>query len=50
VTVNSGGEVVNDRYMVRCAEGVVVEGAPVTTNISSERGDVYLPIVLKQTQ
>jgi uncharacterized repeat protein (TIGR01451 family) len=33
VTVGSGLEVVNDRYGVRCAEGVVAVGEPVTTSI-----------------
>ena len=48
VTVNGGEEIVNDRYAVRCAEGVVAIGAPVVTQVSSRGGgDVYLPLVLR---
>ena len=50
VTVGSGSEVLNDRYMVRCAEGVVGVGAPLVTRISSGTGGgghLYLPLVMR---
>jgi uncharacterized repeat protein (TIGR01451 family) len=51
VTVGSGSEVINDQYVVRCAEGVVGVGAPLVTPISrAGAGDLYLPIVLKNAQ
>jgi uncharacterized repeat protein (TIGR01451 family) len=46
VTVGSGPEVVNDRYAVRCAEGVVAVGAPVVTQIT-RGGGIYLPLILR---
>ena len=48
VTVQAGTEVVNDRYAVRCAEGIVAVGVPVVTEVS--RGYVYLPLVFKNAQ
>jgi len=46
VTVGSGLEVVNDRYAVRCAEGVVAVGAPVVTRVTGG-GGIYLPLILR---
>ncbi len=46
VTVEGQDEVVNDRYGVRCAEGVVGVGAPLVTPIKGV--DIYLPLILKQ--
>jgi uncharacterized repeat protein (TIGR01451 family) len=48
VTVDSGNEIVNDRYAVRCAEGVVGVGTPVVTTVRSGAGEIYLPVVLKE--
>ena len=45
VTVRGGDEVVNDRYAVRCGEGVTAVGAPVITDIA--RDEIYLPLVLR---
>ena len=45
VTVDSGPEIVNDRYVVRCAEGVVGVGAPVVTTVRRGAGEVCLPTV-----
>lgn len=45
VRVGSGSQVVNDRYVVRCAEGVSAAGKPVITEIASQ--DVYLPCVFR---
>jgi uncharacterized repeat protein (TIGR01451 family) len=52
VTVDGGEEIVNDRYTVRCAEGVIGIGAPVMTKVSrgSGDGDIYLPLVLRNAQ
>jgi uncharacterized repeat protein (TIGR01451 family) len=47
MTVQSGDWVVNDRYAVRCAEGVVDIGAPVRTRVLKGSAGVYLPIVLR---
>jgi uncharacterized repeat protein (TIGR01451 family) len=49
VTVGGDSEVaINDQYAVRCAEGVVSVGAPVTTDIV--RGGekrIYLPLIMR---
>ncbi|MDY7077967.1 MAG: hypothetical protein SXV54_13710 [Chloroflexota bacterium] len=47
VEVEGGTEVLNDQYGVRCAEGVVAEGAPVITSISGGGNLIYLPLILK---
>ena len=47
VTVGSGAEVINDQYVVRCAEGIVGIGAPVVTEVRGGSGRVYVPLVLK---
>jgi len=47
VTVGSGVEIVNGKYAVTSAEGVVGIGAPLITRIDREGNDIYLPIVLK---
>jgi hypothetical protein len=47
VTVESGREVVNDKYGVTCAEGISANGAPVITRIAGGGGNVYLPLVLR---
>jgi hypothetical protein len=49
VTVGGDSEVaINEQYAVRCAEGVVSVGAPVTTDIV--RGGekrIYLPLIMR---
>ena len=47
VTVGGGVEVLNDRYAVRCAEGVIAEGAPVATRVAGGGHFIYLPLVLR---
>ena len=47
VTVESGTEVRNALYAVRCAEGVVDVGKPVVTRVTRVRYDIYLPLVLR---
>ena len=47
VSVLGGTRVVNDRYAVRCAEGVTGVGAPVITPIGMPSGEVYLPLLLR---
>lgn len=47
VTVGGGSEVLNDRYAVRCAEGVVAEGRPVTTRVAGGGHFIYLPLILR---
>lgn len=47
VTVLWGSWVVNDRYAVRCAEGVIGVGAPVVTPVGDDAGQIYLPLVLR---
>jgi len=47
VTVESGTEVRNALYAVRCAEGVVAAGKPVVTRITEVGYDVYLPLVMR---
>jgi len=47
VTVEGGDEVVNDEYVVRCAEGVVGIGAPVVTEVRGGLSTIYLPVVLR---
>jgi uncharacterized repeat protein (TIGR01451 family) len=47
VTVGGGSEVVNDRYAVQCAEGVVAKGEPVVTRITGGRSWIYLPLVMR---
>jgi uncharacterized repeat protein (TIGR01451 family) len=46
VWVESGTQVVNDRYGVRCFEGVSAFGDPVITQVAGG-GPVYLPLVLR---
>jgi uncharacterized repeat protein (TIGR01451 family) len=46
VTIDSGRQVVNDQYGVRCAEGVTALGTPLTTQVSGG-GWVYLPLALR---
>jgi uncharacterized repeat protein (TIGR01451 family) len=50
VTVLRGKQVVNDRYGVRCAEGVSDLGEPVVTVVTSRGGDVYMPLILRKAQ
>jgi uncharacterized repeat protein (TIGR01451 family) len=47
VTVGGDEEVVNSKYAVRCAEGVVAAGAPVVTRITRSSNDIYLPLILR---
>lgn len=47
VTVSSGDEVINDRYAVRCQEGIVSAGAPVVTEVRADSGTIYLPLALR---
>jgi uncharacterized repeat protein (TIGR01451 family) len=49
VTVDSGSQVVNDQYVVECAEGVVGVGEPVITSITKSGYPVYLPLVLRNS-
>lgn len=46
VTVRSVSKVTNDRYAVRCVEGVVDVGTPVITRVG--RRPTYLPLVLRK--
>jgi uncharacterized repeat protein (TIGR01451 family) len=45
VLVGSGDEIVNDTYMVTCAEGAVGIGRPVITEITRQK--LYMPVVLR---
>jgi uncharacterized repeat protein (TIGR01451 family) len=47
VVVNSGSEVINEHYMVYCAEGVYAVGAPVITKVAGGTGNLYLPVIYK---
>jgi uncharacterized repeat protein (TIGR01451 family) len=47
VTVDSGTEVRNALYAVRCAEGVVAVGKPVVTRVTEVAYDIYLPLVMR---
>ncbi len=48
VTVEGSTSIINDRYVVRCREGVVGVGEPVITNIGQGEGSsIYLPVVLR---
>jgi uncharacterized repeat protein (TIGR01451 family) len=49
VTVEGGDEVVNERYGVRCAQGVAAQGEPVVTRITEGKKRIYLPVVMKNT-
>jgi uncharacterized repeat protein (TIGR01451 family) len=47
VTVQGGNEIINDRYAVRCAEGVIAIGEPVVTPVKYPIQRVILPITFK---
>jgi uncharacterized repeat protein (TIGR01451 family) len=47
VAEDSGNEIVNSLYGVRCHEGVAAAGEPVITKIKEEIRRIYLPLVLK---
>jgi uncharacterized repeat protein (TIGR01451 family) len=47
VTVESGSEVINAWYGVRCAEGVTAQGRPVVTRITTGTRRIYLPLVMR---
>jgi uncharacterized repeat protein (TIGR01451 family) len=49
VTVRGGTEVVNDKYIVQCREGVIGVGDPVITEIVSGEKLIYLPMVLRNS-
>ena len=47
VAVERGSEIVNDRYVVRCQEGVVDVGDPVITRVIGGGNRVYLPLIVR---
>jgi uncharacterized repeat protein (TIGR01451 family) len=47
VTVNGGMEIINEKYVVRCQEGVVAVGKPVITQVRYPMKVVRLPLVMK---
>ena len=47
VTVLGGNEIINDRYAVRCDEGVFAYGEPVVTYVKSLMYRIILPITVK---
>ncbi len=50
VTVTGSSEqIVNDRYGVRCAEGITAQGEPVITKIGGA-GRIYLPLVVRRNE
>jgi uncharacterized repeat protein (TIGR01451 family) len=47
VRVNDGPQIENALYGVNCAEGVLVMGAPLVTEVAREGSDIFLPLLLK---
>ena len=47
VTVRGGNKIVNDNYAVRCDEGVIAFGEPVTTTVRYLTRPLLLPIVFR---
>jgi uncharacterized repeat protein (TIGR01451 family) len=50
VTVDGTGEVLNEQYAVKCAEGVVDVGVPLVTQVTSGGSWIYLPVIMKNAQ
>jgi uncharacterized repeat protein (TIGR01451 family) len=48
VTAQGGKEIVNEKYVVRCAEGVVAVGEPVVTRVTFPVRTVLLPLAMKE--
>jgi uncharacterized repeat protein (TIGR01451 family) len=47
VTVQGGGEIVNDQYAVVSSEGIRATGPPVITQVKG--GSIYLPLVMRNS-
>jgi uncharacterized repeat protein (TIGR01451 family) len=47
VAVERGSEIVNDRYVVRCQEGVIDVGDPVITRVMGGGNRIYLPLIVR---
>lgn len=48
VTAQGGKEIINEKYVVRCAEGVVAVGEPVVTRVKFPMKVVLLPLAMKR--